>query len=57
MRQRGLLKALGVRIRRVADLDEGAIYLSRSKILLLDLEMDDRQIVEAIDEVFLSLWE
>lgn len=47
----GLLKTLGIRVRRVADVHEGAIYLPNHKLLLLDIEMSDEQISEAIDAV------
>jgi hypothetical protein len=47
----GLLSALGVRVRRVADLREGAIYIADRKLLLLDIELTDHQIAEAIDSV------
>lgn len=51
----GLLKAWGVRVRRVADVDEGAIYLPNHKLLLLDIELTDAQISDAIDSVVPSL--
>lgn len=47
----GLLKALGVRVRRVADLDEGAIYVKESRLLLLDFNMTDEHIDRAMDDV------
>lgn len=50
----GLLKSLGVRTRRVADLDEGTLYVADCKLLLLDFEIVTfdlgdtvRQILEA----------
>lgn len=50
----GVLKALGVRVRRIADLDEGALYLSNSRILLLDLELSESEITQAMDDVLFS---
>lgn len=52
----GLLKSLGVRIRRIADLEEQALYIEESKLLLLDIELDDAQITDVIDQVLPSLW-
>ncbi len=52
----GLLKALGVRVRRVADLDEGALYLPTQMILLLDIEMSDEEITQTIDDLLPALW-
>ena len=51
----GFLKTLGVRIRRVADMDEGAIYLPNHKILLLDIELTAEQVTDAIDAVIPTL--
>lgn len=48
---RGRLKTLGVRVRRVADLEEGAIYLPSQKVLLLDIEMTDKDIDDAIEQI------
>lgn len=53
----GLLSALGVRIRRVADLDEGALYFSKTKLLLLDFEMGDEDVAEVIDDLLPAVWE
>lgn len=47
----GLLKTLGVRIRQVADLSEGAIYIEDRKLLLLDVELTAQQVSEATDAV------
>lgn len=47
----GLLRAMGVRIRRVADLEEGALYLPVEKLLLLDIELTDGEVNDAIDAV------
>lgn len=52
----GILKVLGVRIRRVADLDEGAIYLPDNKLLLLDIELSQECVTVAIDGILPSLW-
>lgn len=52
----GLLSALGVRVRRVADLDEGAVYVPEMKLLFLDFEMTDEDITDALDQVLPSLW-
>jgi hypothetical protein len=52
----GLLKTLGVRIRRVADLDERALYLKDRKLLLLDYELSDQEVSDAIDRVLPFLW-
>lgn len=53
----GLLKALGVRVRRVADLEEGALYLDRSRLLLLDFQMPDEDVKIALDQAFLAACE
>lgn len=47
----GLLKTLGVRVRRIADLDEGALYVEDRRLLLLDFDLTDEQVIEAIDAV------
>lgn len=47
----GLLSTLGVRVRRVADLREGALYVADRKLLLLDIELSDSQIAQAMDAV------
>lgn len=47
----GLLRAMGVRIRRVADLEEGALYLPNEKLLLLDIELTEEEVTYAIDSV------
>lgn len=47
----GLLSSLGVRVRRIADLREGALYVADRKLLLLDVELSDLQAAEAIDAV------
>ena len=52
----GVLHALGVRVRRVADLDEGAIYIARFRMLLLDDNLNDTQAEKAVDQVLPSLW-
>ena len=56
MGKQGLLKSLGVRIRRVADMNEGAIYLPNHKLLLLDIELSDELVSDAIESVLPSLW-
>lgn len=52
----GLLSALGVRIRRVADLDEGVLYFSKTKLLLIDFELSDEEVADAIDEILPAVW-
>jgi hypothetical protein len=52
----GLLKMLGVRIRRVADLDEGALYFSERRLLLLDFELSDEDATDAIDRVLPAMF-
>lgn len=52
----GILSALGVRIRRVADLSEGALYYADEKLLLLDIELGDRETRAALDAVLPTLW-
>ena len=47
----GLLETLGVRIRRVAELDEGALYIQQCRLLLLDIELTDKQVTEAQERV------
>lgn len=49
MHDQGLLRTLGVRIRRIADLEEGAIYLADRNLLLLDIELSDRQMQKACE--------
>ena len=39
----GLLEALGIRIRNVPDLTEGALYVVDKRLLLLDAELSDAQ--------------
>lgn len=48
---RDLLNHLGVRIRYVADMNEGAVYLPDQRMLLLDLDMDERRVNVAMDEI------
>lgn len=52
-----LLEALGVRIRRVAALDEKALYLQKRELLLIDDNLTDQQISAAVDEVLPRLWD
>ena len=52
-----LLKALDVRVRHVADLDEEALYVVDVKLLLLDIELPEDRVKQAIDGVLPSLWE
>lgn len=51
MYEQGLLRALGVRVRRLADLEEGAIYIADRSLLLLDIDLSDCQIRRAIEKV------
>lgn len=53
----GLLSALGVRVRRIADLREGALYYADEKLLLLDIELDEHMTRAAIDAVLPTLWD
>lgn len=55
MYEQGLLRALGVRIRRLADLEEGAVYIADRSLLLLDIELSDCQIRRAIESVLPSV--
>ena len=53
---RALLLALGVRIRKVTELDEGAIYIEDRRLMLLDRTLTEEQVARAIDRVLPSLW-
>ena len=46
-----VLEAFGVRIRRVADLDEQALYLPRFDSCCSIVTLTDRQVSAAIDDV------
>lgn len=46
-----LLDALGVRMRKVEDLEEGKLYVPDRKLLLLDVDMTLSQISAAIDRI------
>jgi len=50
------LQALGIRVRRVVDLDEKAVYLPRYEILLLDAELTDFQVSGAIEHLLPRLF-
>lgn len=52
----GVLIAAGIRVRRVADLEEGALYLKKSKLLLLDNDLPDASVDAAVDEILPMAW-
>jgi len=49
-----VLGALGVRVKRVKDLDEGAVYVSDRRLLFLDDLMPDYEVSAVADRVFQS---
>jgi len=51
-----VLKALGVRVRRVKDLQEGSLFVEDRRILFLDHELTDEQINDAIEWTLPLLW-
>lgn len=53
MEEFALLMLLGVRVREVRDLDEGAIYVATHKLLIIDVSLTSRQRREAA-EMYLS---
>lgn len=52
----GVLQALGIRVRKVPDLEEGALYFSDNKLLLIDVCMDDEEISDALDQLLSQVW-
>lgn len=50
----GVLRALGVRVRRVDDLDERALFLPKSKLLLLDYMLSEAEATDAADRAVLA---
>lgn len=51
-----LLEALGVRVFDIPNLKEGAVYLKRRGIFLLDSELSASQREDAANEVLPILW-
>lgn len=52
-----VLKSFGVRIRRVPDIEEGAIYIAEDRLLILDCELDAASVRAAIEETITYLRE
>lgn len=52
-----LLEAMGVRVRHVVDLSEGALFLKKSKLLLLDIDISHDEINQVIEEVLPAAFE
>jgi len=51
----GLLSALGIRVRRVQELSEGAVYLEDRRLLLVDGGLSDEQINDVANQVIPAL--
>lgn len=50
-----LMDALGVRVRRVDDLGEGVVWVLDLKLLLIDFDLSNERITEAIAELLPGL--
>lgn len=46
-----LLAALGIRVRHVPNLTEGALYIEDRRLLLLDDKLSDRQMADLVTQV------
>ena len=53
----GLLKALGVRTRRVADLSEGKLYVPDRQLLLFDFELSEVDVIAAMDRLIPAMFQ
>lgn len=51
-----LLRSLDVRLVKVADLVEGAIWLPRQRMLLVDANISHDRAEEAVDAILPELW-
>lgn len=51
-----LFQAFSVRVRRVADLEEGSIFYYPDRLLLLDAELSDDDVNEVEDQVLAAVF-